>query len=145
MTDEKYREILKQAKADLKETRNGLSRLKSEQLRAEKRLTELLEFIVAASKMLGEEYVDEEEIGLTDAIRQVFRTVAGLGLSVTGVEKQLVKTGYDLNRYGSPASATASISKVVARLAERKEIKAAGRTPDGKTMYKPEPATEPKP
>ena len=137
MVDDKYREALDQAIAEFSQTRKALSDLHAQQEQKVKRLVELREFIVATSKMLGEEYAidDEDGLGLTDAVRQAYQTTP-VSISHVGVEKHFAKIGYDLSKYGSPASATASIHKVVSRLLEKGEIVLAGVNSDGRAVYR---------
>jgi Arc/MetJ-type ribon-helix-helix transcriptional regulator len=137
MVDDKYREALNQAIAEVSETRKALDDLQAQREQKEKRLVELREFIVATSKMLGEDYAADEEdiLGLTDAVRQAYKT-SPVAISHVGVAKHFAKIGYDLSKYDSPASATASIHKVVSRLAEKREIIPTGVNTDGRTVYK---------
>ena len=135
MTDNKYRDILKQAKDDFRGTKAEFADLRRRQDELEKRLVGLREIIVATSRMLGEQFIEEDELGLTDAIRQVFKTTTG-ALSTFGVEQRLTRLGYDLNKYSTAESAKASISTVVARLAASGELKTLGKNPAGRQLYK---------
>jgi hypothetical protein len=133
MTDANYKAILEQAKADITRSREELAACRKREEELEQRVTRLKEIAVATAGMLGEDYQDELELGLTDAIRQVFKT-SKTPLSYVNVGLRLPKIGFDLTRYGSSASATASIHTVISRLASKGEIKAAGDNA-GKAFY----------
>jgi hypothetical protein len=137
MVTDKYREALEHAKAEFAQTREDLADLHVQQEQKEKRLNELREFIVATSKILGEDFVidEEENLGLTDAVRQAYKA-STVAISHVGVEKYFRQIGYDLGKYDSPASATASIHKVVSRLLEKGEIVPAGENSDGRAVYR---------
>ena len=135
MSDAKYQVALEQAKVDLAQSAPTFTAFLSA-AGTRKTHLELRGFIVATSKMLGIEFIDgEDSLGLTDAVRQAFKD-SPLPISPVGVEKHFAKIGYDLSNYDSPASATASIHKVVSRLAEKGEIISHGKNPEGRTVYK---------
>lgn len=135
MTDESYKEILEKAKADYWKAKSELAEFRKKQDELERRLVRIREIVIATSRLLGEEFVEEDELGLTDAVRQAYKT-SNIPMSTVGVEKRLAKLGYDLARYETEASAKASIHTVVSRLAANGEIRPAGRNPAGRQLYK---------
>ena len=89
------------------------------------------EVVIVLSKMLGEQFVEEDALGLTDAIRQAFKT-AEKQLTPLDIRERLEQLGYDTDKYGN---VMASIHTVIRRLADNGEIVEAGRTPNDKPRY----------
>ncbi len=75
------------------------------------------------ARMLGEEYVPEDAIGLTDAIRQAFKTNPNYSMNAIGVRERLQQMGLNITKYGN---VLASIHTVLERLNRRGEIRAMG-------------------
>src|SRR5438309_9880489 len=99
MTETKYREALEQAKIDMAQAKKELADCQQQQQQLEKRISGLREFIVATSAMLDEDFVDESQLGLTEAIRKAYRTAKdGGGLSTWGVERRRSKLGFNLDK-----------------------------------------------
>jgi hypothetical protein len=73
--------------------------------------------------MLGQEYIAEDAIGLTDAIRQAFRTAPNTQMNAIGVRARLQQMGFDLTQYGN---VLASIHTVLGRLQQKNEIRPTG-------------------
>lgn len=133
MTDTDYKAVLDQAKKDLLKTQNELGQLLKQQEEMEKKIAGLRATIAALSRMLDEEFDEEDAIGLTDAIRHAFRKVGIAGhLTPTEVKGQLEMMGYDTAKYGN---VMASVHTVVNRLLNQKEIKEVGKRADGKPCY----------
>ena len=129
-----YKIILERAKKDLLAEQETLGKCLKQQEQTEKRIAGLRQTIAALSRMLDEEFVEEDAMGLTDAIRTVFREKLGSGTLIpTEVRDYLVTIGYDITKYGN---VMASIHSVMNRLAQRGEIEEAGTRADGKVAYR---------
>src|SRR5580698_1035562 len=75
MTTDTYKEALKQAKSDLAERVATLGKAQATAEQAEKDILELRQTIAALQRLCGEpEFVEEDALGLTDAIRMAFKT-----------------------------------------------------------------------
>jgi hypothetical protein len=135
MTSTDYKKVLEQAKKDLLGEQQALGRSLKEQEDIEKRITALRQTVAALSRMLDEEFVEEDAMGLTDAIRTIFRDkAAGNGTLIpTEVRDYLVTIGYDITKYGN---VMASVHSVINRLLQKGEIVIAGSRADNKTCYK---------
>lgn len=132
MTNTDYKAILEQAKQDLLKGQEALGKCLKEQEEIEKWITGLRQTIAALSRMLDEEFIEEDAMGLTDAIRHVFSISIGT-LIPTEVRDHLETSGYDIKKYGN---VMASVHSVINRLKDRKEIVEAGSRADGKTAYR---------
>jgi hypothetical protein len=130
MDDSPYKQMLEQAKADYIGLQAKIGECLKEQAQLEKRLVGVRETIVALSKMLGEDFIEEDALGLTDAIRQAFKTY-GSSLAPTDVKERLEQSGYDTAKYGN---VMASVHSVINRLVSRGEIRSTG-TIGGKPAY----------
>ena len=131
MTDGDYEEILEKAKRELLNEQNALGECLKKQEAHEKRIADLRATVAALSRMLDREFVEEDAIGLTDAIRAAFKSV-GLGTLVpTEVKDRLKMMGYNTVKYGN---LMASVHTIITRLVLRGEIRQAG-TRDGKPAY----------
>jgi len=123
MEDAPYQELLEKAKVDYGALQAKLGACIKEQAQLEKRITDVKQTIVALSKMLGEEFVEEDALGLTDAIRMAFRTQPSQALTPTGLKDRLEQLGFDTGKYGN---VMASVHSIINRLAARGEIKHTG-------------------
>lgn len=132
MTGQDYKKILDQAKQDLLAAQQELGECLSKQEQIEKKITGLRQTISALSRMLDEDFVEEDAMGLTDAIREIFSTRLG-DLIPTEVRDALKESGYDITKYGN---VMASVHSVINRLATRGEIVEVGTRADGKAAYK---------
>jgi hypothetical protein len=133
MTDTDYKAVLEQTKSDLLKTQNELGRKLKEQEALEKKITGLRATIAALARMLDEEFVEEDAIGLTDAIREAFRAAGVTGtLTPTEVKEKLEMMGYDITKYGN---VMASVHTIVNRLVSKREIKQVGTRADNKPCY----------
>jgi hypothetical protein len=138
MTSKSYREALKQAKTDLAEQVAVLGAAQDCAEKAEKAIVELRQTISALQRLCGEpEFVEEDALGLTDAIRMAFKTEGtdgkfsiGGGMSPLEVRAKMESMGY-AGRWGN---LLASIYTVMNRLKEKGEIKFVGNT-NGRDMY----------
>lgn len=118
-----YKAVLEQAKKDLISAQGELGECLKAQEAIEANIFGLRQTIVALSKMLGEEFVEEDSLGLTDAVRQAFKAKNGQNLTPVEVRGIMEGMGYDISRYGN---FMASVHAVINRLAARGEIRQAG-------------------
>lgn len=118
MENSEFRPVLDKAKAELVVSQKRLGEHLAGQEAEEKNIARLREFIVTMSKLLGEEFVEEDTLGLTDAIRQAFKTHT-TALQPTEVRDKLQQLGHDLTKYGNMM---ASIHAVINRLVAKQEI-----------------------
>lgn len=137
MTDADYKAVLERAKSDLLRTQNELGEKLKEQEILEKKITGLRATIAALARMLDEEFVEEDAMGLTDAIREAFRAVGtGGNLTPTEVKGKLEMMGYDIARYGN---VMASVHTIINRLVSKGEIKHVGTRSDNRPCYQVTP------
>lgn len=138
MATDTYRDALKQAKSDLAEQVETLGRAQDCAEKAEKAIVELRQTIAALQRLCGEpEFVEEDALGLTDAIRMAFKTQeAGMyGLMSTAMSAQDVRDKMERMGYGGRwGNLLASIHTVIKRLHEKGELQAAGNL-NGKETY----------
>lgn len=133
MAELNYKMLLGKLKNDLIATQQELGQVFKQQEELEKKISGLRAMIAAMSRMLDEEFVEEDAIGLTDAIREAFRSVGIAGhLTPTEVKGRLEMMGYDTAKYGN---VMASVHTVINRLASKGEIKPVGTSTDNKTAY----------
>jgi hypothetical protein len=131
MTAETYRKALKQAKADLAEQVAVLGQAQERADKAEKAIVELRQTIAALQRLCGEpEFVEEDALGLTEAIRMAFRT-ADRDMSAHDVREQMESMGY-AGRWGN---LLASIHTVIPRLHKKGDIVPAGNL-NGRELYR---------
>src|SRR5580698_4324235 len=131
MTTDTYKEALKQAKSDLAERVATLGKAQATAEQAEKDIVELRQTIAALQRLCGEpEFVEEDALGLTDAIRMAFKT-AGREMSPHDVREYVENSGY-AGRWGN---LLASIHTVVKRLHAKGEIQATGNV-NGRDTYR---------
>ncbi len=133
-----YKEALEQAKKDLARATHELGVAQENAILAEGEIVELRQTIAALAKLCGEsEFVEEDALGLTDAIRQVFKAhmsanrSGGNGLDAHEVRETMELMGY-AGRWGN---LLASIHTVLKRLHEKGEIEAAGNI-NGRETYR---------
>ena len=133
MTTDTYKNALKQAKADLAEQVEILGRAQDCAEKAEKAIVELRQTIAALQRLCGEpEFVEEDALGLTDAIRMAFKTeIANNGMSAQEVRTKMESMGYG-GRWGN---LLASIHTVIKRLHEKGELEAMGNL-NGRETYR---------
>ncbi len=135
--DTDYKTVLDQAKRDLLKTQNDLGEKFKEQEQLEKKITGLRATIAALSRMLDDDFIEEDAIGLTDAIREAFRsTGTNSNLIPTEVKGKLEMMGYDTAKYGN---VMASVHTIINRLVSKGEIKQVGHRADNKACYQMTP------
>lgn len=133
MNDTDYMAVLGRAKTDLLQEQEALGRCLKEQEAHEKRIAGLRATIAALSRMLDEEFVEEDAMGLTDAIREAFRSIGQSGTMIpTEVRGRLEMLGYDVSKYGN---VMASVHTIINRLASKGEIRQIGTRSDNKPSY----------
>lgn len=134
MTGQDYKKILEQAKKDLLGAQEEMGECLEQQEQIEKKITALRQTVTALSRMLDEDFVEEDAMGLTDAIRLVFQNKEQSGTLIpTEVRDALAVHGFNLKKYGN---VMASVHSVITRLADRGEIILAGTRADGKAAYR---------
>jgi hypothetical protein len=123
MISDTYRQSLSQAKADLAARIADLGDAQQKVQLAEKEIMELRQTIAALARLCGEtEFVEEDALGLTDAIRAAFKATGDYPMTAQDVKLQLERMGYG-GRWGN---VLASIHTVIKRLLQKGEIEAAG-------------------
>jgi multidrug resistance efflux pump len=131
MGDQDYKAALEQAKADFSTSRHRLTEYIQKQEELEMHLCALRETIAALSRITGQEFVEEDDLGLTDTIRLTLKMATGEQMTALDVRQGLEQLGYDLRDYHN---VLASIHTVLKRLEARREIRKAG-TVKGKPAY----------
>jgi hypothetical protein len=120
MNDTDYKAVLQRAKDDLLKEQQALGQCYRQQEAHEKKILGLRATIAALSRMLDEEFIEEDAMGLTDAIREVFRSLGQGNLIPTEVRSRLEMLGYDTSKYGN---VMASVHTIVNRLVSQGEIR----------------------
>jgi hypothetical protein len=120
-----YKEALEKAKKDLENANHRLAVAQEQAIEAERNIVELRETIAALAKLCGEQYVEEDALGLTDIVRQVFKTTTDAnGLDAQAVREKIERMGYT----GRWANLLAAVHTVIKRLHEKKEIEVVTNT-----------------
>lgn len=134
MSDINYKAVLEAAKVDLMREQNALGDCLKLQEMYEKKISGLRATIAALSRMLDEEFVEEDALGLTDAIRQAFKSAGTNGnLTATEVRGKLEMLGFDIRKYGN---LMASVHTIVGRLVNSGYIRHVGtRGGENKPTY----------
>jgi hypothetical protein len=131
MRDQNYKAALWQAKAEFSVSRHRLAEYIQKQEELEMHLGALRKTIAALSRITGQEFVEEDDLGLTDTIRLALKMATGQQMTALDVRQGLEQLGYDLQGYHN---VLASIHTVLKRLEARREIRKAG-TVQGKPAY----------
>src|SRR6185437_8815509 len=118
-----YSEMFEAVKADIAEKRGELGRIMAHAEQLEDDIAGLQQTAAGLARTLRQEFIAEDSIGLTEAMRRVFRTNPARNYLPTEVRDALVDMGYDVRKYGN---VLASIHSVTARLAQQGEIRQAG-------------------
>lgn len=131
MTPETYRTALTQATKDLEEAKRRYAQAIEEQENAEEDIAELRQTVAGLSKLCGEQFKeDDDEFGLTDAIRLALKT-HGSALNAVQVRNRLEQIGYKV----ASESSLPSIHTILKRLVLKGELDDSA-TSDGKTAYR---------
>jgi hypothetical protein len=119
LDNEHHRQTLEDCKREIiaRKQELGLCLQREEELQA--RIIHLQEVAAALARMIGEVYVPEDVGGLTDAIRQAFKTAPHLEMNAILVRERLHKMGFNLARYGN---VLAAIHTILKRLHQRGEL-----------------------
>jgi len=131
MSPETYKAALEMAKdelASLISEQGGIQRRLQD---IELRLADLRQSIAALSKLAGEDFDEEEAMGLTDMIRRVLEE-AGRQITTQDVERLLESRGFNTRKYGN---LQASIITVIRRLQQKSQVREDG-TIGGKPAYR---------
>jgi hypothetical protein len=131
-SNELHRQTLEQFKSEIVAKKLELGKCIQKQEDLETGIAKLQEVAVAIARLLGEEYVPEDAMGLTDAIRQAFKTTPNVTMTTKEVRARLQQMGFDITQYGN---VLASIHTVISRLHSKREIKQAAVRNDGKPAY----------
>ncbi|WP_263375375.1 hypothetical protein [Granulicella aggregans] len=118
VSDTDFKNTLEKAKSELISNQERLGKILQEQESIETRNAKLREIVAVLSRAVGEQFVEEDAIGLTDAIRGAFRGAGG-PLQPTEVRDRLKSTGVDITKYGN---VMASVHSVISRLHARGDI-----------------------
>jgi hypothetical protein len=134
MPETDYKAILEAAKTDLATEQNALGDCLKRQETHEKKISGLRATIAALSRMLDVEFVEEDALGLTDAIRQVFKSIGTRGnLTAVEVKGKLELLGFDTRKYGN---LMASVHTILNRLANSGFLRPIGtRGGENKVCY----------
>jgi hypothetical protein len=127
-----YKLVLSQAKEDLRSAQKDMGDCLKRQEELEKQILGLRQTIVAIARMVGEPFDEEEEIGLTEAVRQAFILRGNCPLMPTEVRGVMEGLGYDISKYGN---FMASLHSVINRLVQKGEVKEAVMSGTAKPAY----------
>lgn len=127
-----YRLALERAKADLHDCRRRLKECSQMHEALEIELGRLRAAVFSLSQITGSDFVDEEVLGLTDAVRLAFKLVPGRWMTAQDVRTNIAALGFDLLGY---SNILASIHTIIKRLQGRHEI-SSGRGTDGTTVHR---------
>jgi hypothetical protein len=114
-----YKNAFDAAKAHMERCREELGKVNSRKIELEIEVAKLRETVIALGRMFGEQFDEADELGLTDAIRQIFMAQPQTYLTAQNVRDRLEFLGFSLEKYGN---ALASIHTVIKRLVEKDEI-----------------------
>jgi hypothetical protein len=133
MEQRDYKAVLEDAKRDLLSEQEFLGRCMKQQEIHERNIAGLRATIAALARLLQEEFIEEDAMGFTDAIRAVFEGVGTNGtLTPLEVKSRMEMMGYDITKYGN---VMASVHTVINRLAAKGEIRQIGTRDGNKPCY----------
>jgi hypothetical protein len=118
-----HRQMLEEFKREIIARKQELGQCLQRQEELETRIAHLQEVAAAVARLIGEVYIPEDVKGLTDAIRQAFKTAPHLEMNAIVVRARLHQMGFDLAKYGN---VLAAIHTVLKRLHERGVLIATG-------------------
>src|SRR5580704_7776044 len=131
MSPNTYKAALEMAKKELKSLIAEQGQIQDRLKVVDERLSDLRQSIAALSKLAGEEFDEEEALGLTDMIRRVMQE-ADRQITTQDVERMLESRGFNTRRYGN---LQASIIAVIRRLQQKSHVREEG-TVGGKPAYR---------
>jgi len=114
-----FKKSLESAKIELSHLQHELGECLKKQAHLEKKIVAVRQMIVGFSDALGEKFIEEDSLGLTDAIRQAYKT-AGSKLAPTEVKDRLESIGYDTSKYGNMM---ASVHSIINRLVTQGQLR----------------------
>ena len=118
--DAAYKETLERARTELETLISDESDLESKLIDNRNRQIGLKKTVLSLSSLIGEDR-EAQTIGLTDAIRGIFKAHTGaFGLSARLLRKKLQESGFQIDSYKNPQ---AVIHTTLKRLEEQGEIK----------------------
>jgi hypothetical protein len=126
-----FKKSLNDAKGELRALQAELGECLAQQEEIERKLLAVRQMIVSFSNVLGEQFEEADELGLTDAVRQAFKTQTA-PLEPTAVRTRLQQLGFNTNKYGN---FMASVHTVINRLVKSGEIKQQILQPGNKVAY----------
>jgi hypothetical protein len=133
MADETYLKAMTKCEADLAAKVQILGQAELTVERTTKEIMELRRTLAALRSMCGHpEFIEEDALGLTDAIRMAYKSAAGGGgLLPQDVKDRIESMGY-AGRWGN---LLASVHTVTKRLFQKGELEAAGNI-NGRDTYR---------
>jgi chromosome segregation ATPase len=126
-----FRQSLKAAKAELAALQQELGDCLGQQEELERKIAAVRQMIFGFSNALHEQFEEADELGLTDAVRQAFKTSKG-PLEPTAVRTRLQELGFNISKYGN---LMASIHTVISRLVHQQQLKQQQIQPGNKVGY----------
>ena len=131
MSPKTYKAALEMAKKELKALIAEQGEVQERSKYIDERLADLRQSIAALSKLAGEEFDEEEALGLTDMIRRVMQE-SDRAVTTQEVERMLESRGFNTRRY---ENLQASIITVIKRLIQKSQVREDG-TIGGKIAYR---------
>lgn len=126
-----FKATVEEAKVELAHLQQEMGECLKRQEQLEKKIVALRQTITALSDVLGERFVEEDSLGLTDAVRIAFKTY-GQPMAPTDVKDRLEQMGYDTTKYGN---LMASVHTIINRLQRQGQIKHTGTIANNKPGY----------
>jgi hypothetical protein len=130
MNLQSYQSALEGAKKELIAARERREEAIKEQEELEQRIMELRRTVSGLSALLGEEFNEDDEFGLTDSIRMALKTHGG-ALNAQQVKNRLEQLGYKTES----TNLLASVHTILKRLVLKEEVDDT-MSSEGKTAYR---------
>jgi hypothetical protein len=118
MSPETYKAALQQARRELGETIAELESIKGKEGALEVRIVELRQTVASLARLCGEQHAEEDEMGLTDAVRLAVKTAA-TPMNPQRVRERIEGMGFNI---GSHSNIMASIHTVLKRLERQGDV-----------------------
>jgi chromosome segregation ATPase len=143
MTSERidFKTTLGNAKSEFVALQQELGECLARQEELEKKLAAVRQMIYSFSNVLGETFDEADELGLTEAVRQAFKSSSS-AMSALQVKGRMVDLGFDIAKYGN---IMAAVHTVIGRLVKQSEIMQNGTDGAGKPCYQSIPKMAPPP
>jgi hypothetical protein len=126
-----YKPMLEETKRDLRSAKIERDLALHRADEAEKRIASLRQAVAALSQLCGEPFNDQDEFGLTDAIRLALKTVGG-PLTALEMKTKLQQLGYDT----SSENILPNIHTILKRLVLKGELDDSCLKEGNKTGYR---------